>query len=190
MAEIIKLACPSCGAKLELTEDVERFACSHCGNEHIVVRRGGIVSLKPVLEALEQVEAGTDRAASELAMARLEKEIYFLRQEMAQRDLGADVIGSGGLLFGFVAAFLLCGALLGWLYAAYFGLYSELGGVVVCFGVLGIIAGAVARRLWRRGQRPGKAWRDRQQRVKTQLDAKLAEYQKHRHIVEGKDGSG
>ena len=41
MADFVTLSCPSCGGKLEVTRDIERFACAHCGREHIVKRTGG-----------------------------------------------------------------------------------------------------------------------------------------------------
>jgi len=147
----------------------------------VVIRRGGIVSLKPVVEALERVEAGTDRTASELAMARLEKEIYFLRQEMRKEDPGTSVIDAVGCFFGLAAAFLLGSALVTWLLSLYSGVESA--AAVLCLAVPGIIAGAIAWRLG--GKRPGKAWSARQQRLKAQLDAKIAEYEEHRRIVEG-----
>ena len=75
MADFVTLSCPSCGGKLEITNDVERFACSHCGREHIVKRSGGIVSLLPVVDALNRVGAGVDKTAAELAIARLQKDI-------------------------------------------------------------------------------------------------------------------
>jgi len=181
VAEIIKLTCPTCGGKLEITGDIERFACSYCGNEHVVIRRGGIVSLKPVVEALGKVEVGTDRTASELAMARLEKEIYFLRQEMGKPDLGYEAINAVGCLLWLAAAFLLGSALVAWLLSLYAG--EESAAAVLCLAVPGIIAGAIAWRLG--GKRPGKAWSARQQRLKAQLDAKIAEYEEHRRIVEG-----
>ena len=61
MANFVTLSCPSCGGKLQITQDVERFACSHCGQEHIVKRSGGIVSLSPVVDALKRVGAGGDK---------------------------------------------------------------------------------------------------------------------------------
>ncbi|MFL7795121.1 MAG: hypothetical protein AB8I69_23480 [Anaerolineae bacterium] len=27
----ITLTCPSCGGKLQVTNDIDRFACTHCG---------------------------------------------------------------------------------------------------------------------------------------------------------------
>ena len=78
MTDFITLACPSCGAKLEITNDLGRFACSHCGQEHMVRRGGGIVSLSPVVGAIHQVQKGVDRTAAELALQRLPREKEFL----------------------------------------------------------------------------------------------------------------
>jgi hypothetical protein len=60
---MIKLTCHSCGGKLEITPDIERFACGHCGNEWIVNRTGGIVSLKAVEEHLSKVQEHTKETA-------------------------------------------------------------------------------------------------------------------------------
>jgi len=60
---MIKLTCHSCGGKLEITDDIERFACGHCGNEWIVNRAGGIVSLKAVEEHLSKVQEHTKETA-------------------------------------------------------------------------------------------------------------------------------
>jgi DNA-directed RNA polymerase subunit RPC12/RpoP len=81
MPDFITLACPSCGARLEITNDLDRFACSHCGQEHIVQRKGGIISLSPVIGAINQVQKGVDRTAAELALQRLPKEIDVLQAE-------------------------------------------------------------------------------------------------------------
>jgi len=42
------LKCPSCGALLAISPDMERFACKHCTAEQIVVRQGGTTVLKRV----------------------------------------------------------------------------------------------------------------------------------------------
>jgi hypothetical protein len=81
MSDFITLSCPSCGAKLSITPDIDRFACSHCGQEHIIKRGGGIVSLSPVVGAINQVGAGVDRVAAELSTARLHREINELQKE-------------------------------------------------------------------------------------------------------------
>ena len=75
MSSSIVLTCPACGGKLEITNDIERFACAHCGREHVVRRGAGIVSLSPVVDAIKKVETGVDKTASELAIARLQREI-------------------------------------------------------------------------------------------------------------------
>lgn len=81
MADFVTLTCPSCGGKLEITSDVERFACAHCGREHIVKRSGGIVSLSPVVDAIRQVGIGVDKTAAELAIVRLKPEISELQRQ-------------------------------------------------------------------------------------------------------------
>jgi hypothetical protein len=59
MPDFITLSCPSCCNKLQIKEGRDRFICAACGNEHIVNRSGGIVTLKRVLEGItsDQVEA-------------------------------------------------------------------------------------------------------------------------------------
>ena len=73
--KLITLSCPSCGAKLEITPTLDRFACSFCGQEHIVNRLGDTISISPVVEAIHQVKIGVDKTAAELAIVRLQKEI-------------------------------------------------------------------------------------------------------------------
>ena len=75
MAEYISLRCSSCGNKLQITKEIERFSCSSCGNEYIVNRGGGIVSLAPVVAGLRAIKVGVDKTASELDIKRLEYEI-------------------------------------------------------------------------------------------------------------------
>ncbi len=60
---MIKLTCNACGGKLEITPDIERFACGHCGTEWLVNRSGGIVSLKAVEEQLSKVQEHTKETA-------------------------------------------------------------------------------------------------------------------------------
>jgi hypothetical protein len=78
MPDFITLTCPSCGHKLQITRDIDRFACSACGNEHIVNRSGGVVTLKPFIDGIERVQVGVDKTASELAITRHNKEIVDL----------------------------------------------------------------------------------------------------------------
>ena len=86
MSDITNLTCPSCGGKLQITPDIDRFACGHCGNEHIVKRGGGIISLAPVVEGLKEVRSGVDKTASELAIKRLQKEVASLTDQRTRQQ--------------------------------------------------------------------------------------------------------
>lgn len=81
----IPLSCQHCGAKLDVYNDMERFACSYCGTEMLVQRRGGTVALKQIESAIQKVQTGTDKTAAELAMPRLQAELQQLTQ--AERSL-------------------------------------------------------------------------------------------------------
>lgn len=93
-SDFITLACPSCGGKLEITPDMERFACKFCGSEHLVRRAtGGAVSLAPVVEGLKRVESkfdqvlnGSDRIAAEQTIQRLKGEIGSLEQKIGEKQ--------------------------------------------------------------------------------------------------------
>jgi DNA-directed RNA polymerase subunit RPC12/RpoP len=105
MAEhFINLNCANCGAKLEVYEDMDRFACGHCGTEMLVQRRGGTVALKAVTEAIKKVQIGTDKTAAELAIARYESELKELRENEAKLSKADSAnsctgIGCGGIIF-------------------------------------------------------------------------------------------
>ena len=71
----ISLACPNCGGRLEIYDDMDRFACSFCGSEILAQRRGGAVLLTRVENAIHRVQVGTDKTASELALPRLHSEL-------------------------------------------------------------------------------------------------------------------
>jgi predicted RNA-binding Zn-ribbon protein involved in translation (DUF1610 family) len=60
---VISLKCSGCGASLEVSADMEHFACGYCGIEQFVERKGGTVSLKPVTDAIIRVQVGTDKTA-------------------------------------------------------------------------------------------------------------------------------
>jgi|GEM_PF-5113869 len=90
---IVSLKCENCGGSLEVSDDIERFACQYCGAEMLVQRRGGTVSLHKVTEAIRGVQKGTDKTAAELAIARLNKELQDLK--IAQKKLDAQATQSG-----------------------------------------------------------------------------------------------
>jgi len=160
MSDFITLSCPSCGAKLEITQDINRFACSHCGQEHIVKRSGGIVSLSPVVEAINQVKSGVDKTAAELALARIPKEIIALEDDKNNllkahpyplgystiRLIGPIVIG----ILLLIAAFTTFSSMNGDGTAEFFCLIP--GFVFILFGLVPILKGDTkqirARKLW------------------------------------------
>jgi predicted RNA-binding Zn-ribbon protein involved in translation (DUF1610 family) len=111
MSDYVTLSCPSCGGKLEITSDIDRFACAHCGTEYIVRRGGGLISLAPVTEEIRRVRTGVDKTASELAIARLTSEIAELEEKKKKRSpeaaghyAAAVIIGASLCCFPFVLA--------------------------------------------------------------------------------------
>ncbi len=82
MIDMVILTCPSCGGKLSISGDIERFACGYCGSEMVVRRGGGIISLAPVVDRLKIIEIHTDKTASELAILRLKAELNDINKEM------------------------------------------------------------------------------------------------------------
>jgi predicted RNA-binding Zn-ribbon protein involved in translation (DUF1610 family) len=104
----IPLKCQSCGAKLDVYDDMTRFACGYCGLEMLVERRGGTVSLKAVEEAIQKVQVAADKTAAELALSRLEGELKALE---AQRQSLLRVKPSGGCVLLVFLAVIGVGAL-------------------------------------------------------------------------------
>jgi hypothetical protein len=104
----ITLQCQRCGGKLDVYEDMERFACAYCGTEMIVQRRGGTVALKLVQEAIKKVQVGTDKTAAELAIARYENDLVELRKENVK--LEADSVTAGCMGFGCGGLLVLAGS--------------------------------------------------------------------------------
>jgi len=83
MPEVFTLTCPTCGGKLQIAPDLDRFACAHCGNEHIVVKGTGTISILPIREDLHKIGTGVDRTASELALTRIEAEVRAVKSELS-----------------------------------------------------------------------------------------------------------
>ncbi len=84
---MVKLSCKSCGAKLELTEDIDRFTCVHCGSEWLVNRSGGIISLKALEENLEQVERHTEATSKHTEIIADEIRIKRIREMLPELHL-------------------------------------------------------------------------------------------------------
>ena len=86
MLRSVSLSCASCGSNLEVTQEMDRFACGYCGVSQIVQRSGGTITLRRMTEAINLVQAGTDKTAAELALKRLSGEL----QGVDQENLGLD----------------------------------------------------------------------------------------------------
>jgi len=84
MLKTITLKCSNCGGNLEITPEMENFACGYCGASQIVQRRGGTISLKLLTESISKVQIGTDKTAAELAIKRLSREISAVQENYAQ----------------------------------------------------------------------------------------------------------
>jgi|GEM_PF-3279439 len=81
MTDFVTLTCPNCDGKLEIKNDIERFACSYCGNGYLVKRGGGIVSIIPITDEIKKIQTSVDNTAAELAILRLKNEINELTQK-------------------------------------------------------------------------------------------------------------
>lgn len=144
--DFIVLKCKSCGANLEIYSDTDHFACAYCQTEMIVRRRGGIVSLNLVTEAIKKVQQGTDKTAAELALQRLGVELTQLeklRAEEMQTRFVLTILGGGGMVMGLL---VLCQ-----IFARVFEWISSHKGSFICFILAFIIITACAyfsREVW------------------------------------------
>ena len=77
-------------ANLQRTIDIDRFSFGYCGNELIVKRSGGAITVAPIIQGLKGVKQGVDKTASELAITRLEGEIYSLTQQKYAQSPSSD----------------------------------------------------------------------------------------------------
>ncbi len=87
MLKVISIKCANCGGNLEITPDMEQFACGYCGASQVVQKQGGTISLKLVGDAIKQVQVGTDKTAAELAIKRLSGEMESVSQQVNHNDL-------------------------------------------------------------------------------------------------------
>jgi Flp pilus assembly protein TadB len=174
MADFVTLSCPNCGGKLQVTPDLERFACAYCGHEHVVRRGGGIVSLSPVVEGLQQVRAGVDKTSSELAIRRLREEISALERRRLARPTQPSTEGDWGLALAVLV--LVSGGI------AVLGISLVLG--------VGVLVAALAVVLYldtKRKQRTARAqeMEARNAEIDVQIAAKTVELDRHRRLVHG-----
>ncbi len=76
VSPVARLSCPRCNSALEIGGDVERFACAHCGTEYVVNRAGGIITLTPAAELLQE------ESAEEAARRRLVYQVDQLEKDI------------------------------------------------------------------------------------------------------------
>lgn len=174
MPEFVSLTCPSCGGKLQIGNDVDRFACSYCGSEHVVKRSGGIVSLAPVIEEIRSVKKGVDKTASELAIKRLQEEQNNVRKSIPDNNPGC--LGKIGNLSIAIAIFAL-------LYG-FFGLLSDevetLIIAFVVFVVFLIIGIVIAKQTEKNGIEQIRPYREK-------IACLQSEINRHLEIVNGNE---
>lgn len=104
----VDLSCPNCGQALQIYDDMEQFACGHCGCAMAAQRRGGTVSLQIV-----SGDTGTARTVSgpgvpAPALERLKDEAANLSKQRdallngtTERNKWGYSIGGALLLIGF-----------------------------------------------------------------------------------------
>ncbi len=83
LGELVTLTCPTCGARLQITQGSTRYVCDHCGNEY-VVRSNGDAALAPEVDGPNQDQTRIDKAAAEMGIARLERDVAQLGAEIME----------------------------------------------------------------------------------------------------------
>ena len=176
---MVSLRCAGCGANLEVDPDVDHFTCGYCRTPQEVVRRGGMVILRKLGDAIARVQRGTDKTAAELAIPRLEREIEEVETRRA-RAIAGPVRAGPRTVFSNSILGLVCGAVL-----AFFGMIAMVGnGVTTGFAIhfvwalwIGCSIACVIGYLWlrvlrQRDRREAKVKRDEE--IRTSSDAELA----------------
>ena len=88
--KIIPMRCPACGANLQISEDMQNFACAYCGTQLLAEHKGGTVALKPIMDAIARLQAETDKNAAELAVIRLTAEAEELQKQVEARRMSGQ----------------------------------------------------------------------------------------------------
>jgi hypothetical protein len=141
MSDFIVLSCTCCGGQPRVTPDADRFACRHCGREHLVRRQAGQTDLVPVVKHLDRISRGMDGHASELAIRRLKEDRRVLRAKVedGRRELWASASDCRSAHRRMVTAFVPAGASL---FAAAF--LFVIRDFPACFGFFAILIAGVS----------------------------------------------
>lgn len=110
--DFVTLRCGSCGASLEVYNDVELFACGYCRSQMEVRRRGGTVSLQALSDEVRDLREVAERTQAELELRRVEEELEKLQEEI-RRDEESRNASNGGVLVGVLVLGVLGVASLG-----------------------------------------------------------------------------
>lgn len=123
--DAVRIACPACGTRLTVMPRVEYLACTHCGSEYLVRRRGAAVGLEPF--APEQ---------------------YQISQQIAEVERTQGE-GCSNVFFWIMAVAFVFVCMLGYLGRTFFHNDNTLliGGWVVSIVVLVLAAGVLLRML-------------------------------------------
>jgi DNA-directed RNA polymerase subunit RPC12/RpoP len=73
--DAVRIACPACGTRLTVMPRVDYLACTHCGSEYLVWRRGSSVGLEPFAE--EQYEISKQIASVERTQGEGCSNVFF-----------------------------------------------------------------------------------------------------------------
>ena len=108
MADLITLTCPMCGGSLQITNDVDRFVCAHCGNAHVIDPGARVESLAAEVSML-RAETGIRRLHQELGIL-IEKRDQLRSTIDSYRKLAISLYRSAGIAAYFLAiAFAVIG---------------------------------------------------------------------------------
>jgi len=122
--DFITLSCPNCGGKLNITSDIERFACQFCGHEHIVRRNDGMISLEPIMRELNaninlvgvgvsKLGFSSEKQVAEQTITRLKGEIAEIDKVLASNMDGNQTAMILGIVMGMIGGGLIIGAIIG-----------------------------------------------------------------------------
>ena len=132
MPELLTLTCPTCGAKLKVTDQIHLLLCRNCGNEHMVIRDHGTMYLAPLAQDVRQIRVGVDKTAAELAVVRLTKEVAELNEQLS--SVHAQSLNNWGERSIMENA--------AWIFAAITGIFAlsargqDANGMAVAFGII------------------------------------------------------
>lgn len=131
MSNLITLTCPSCGGRLEITNNTERYVCVHCGNAHLIDPSERVDSLMNEVEILKYDER-IRKAEAELAslVARQRRDWQTLETAEAQLAEYRTKKITGLLTSGVGAVLILIGLA-----------YQPLGVMILggaAFGIIGL----------------------------------------------------